>query len=252
MGTCFSCSLCWEDTVMIEETHNNRTMTEKSDRVDDIHNESPVKVGDRKIRKDTDKKEIPNISKYGSVDVKTGSENKTNDEQMDILINKLSIEYSSDIMNNLLIKLETTELSIEQATKLWEMCGDKLISKIKKQPELCIKFKLHEMNNEICSNYIKKMGIVLYERNQQEATALLVNNLECLATLLRKTNRRGADLLLDNNINKGMLLENADACKNHHKWGIAFVLYKKGGDDDSAVAIIQKYAPNYVKKLLHY
>jgi len=238
MGIC--CSLCWQDTIIVEETNgtNNTVLQTPNSVRTDI---KPDNIETQYV-----------VSKIIKPNTFEGIHTVNDPNSLDNLVNKLVQEYSSDTMNLLLTKLNNQYLTLEQCNKLWEKIGDKLINKIKKQPELAVSFKLQDMNNTIKNNYIRKIGILLYENHTQEATVLLYNHLDALAILLRKTNKRGAELLLDNNINKGFLLDNADNCAKCNKWGIAYILYKKCGNEDSAKFIINKHAPEYINKLLGY
>lgn len=168
------------------------------------------------------------------------------------IIANLTFEKDNDIMNNLLELLEQKIINIttEELILFWEMHGTIILSKIKTKPEYCINLGMHLLPHQSKNLHIEKLGILIFNTHNDDAVVLLHNNMNKIITLLNKTNKFQASFLANESTNNIKTLDHAYKCLSVHKWGMAYILFKKANDYKSATNVLELRAPKYIQILL--
>jgi len=168
------------------------------------------------------------------------------------IITNLTCEKDNDIVNNLLELLEQKIINIttDELVFFWEMHGNIILSKIKTKPEYCINLGMHLLPQQIKNLHIEKLGILIFNTHNDDAVVLLHNNMNKIITLLNKTNKFQASFLANESTNNIKTLDHAYKCLSVHKWGMAYILFKKANDYKSATNVLELRAPKYIQILL--
>lgn len=170
------------------------------------------------------------------------------------LITDLALKYDDEKMDKLLQLLRddainAIDLSVEDSIVLFEKYENQLLQKLKETPVLCIAMKIHLFPTDIKSKLIEKFGIIIFDKHPNEASILLSQNLSKLSTLLKRQHMKMGNFLIEKRDNI-VVLKNAYHCLSIHKWGIAYVLFRKAGYNDAVEEILNNKVPVYIRLLM--
>ena len=196
-----------------------------------------------------------NFTEYSGNDKNDKSDKKEIINTYGITINEimanLTFEKDNNIVNNLLELLEQKIINIttDELTLFWETHGNIILSKIKTNPEYCINLGMHLLPQQSKNLHVEKLGILIFNTHNDDAIVLLHNNMNKIITLMNRINKLQANFLANESVNNTKILEHAYKCLSIHKWGMAYVLFKKANDHKSAINVLESRAPKYMKIL---
>jgi len=179
--------------------------------------------------------------------------NSYNQCTLDELFDELE-EQNDNMIKGDLLKIIINRMSMfttEEINQVWEQYHMLIFNKIKEYPWVCIELKLNALSQDEKLKYMEKMAVIIYELYPNDAVILLHNSIRKVAILTKKINKRIGDFLLDDNIQQHIMINNAYVALSKHKYGLAYLLFKKAGRCDYANRVIEQKAPNYIKILIN-
>lgn len=220
MGACFSCSLCWENSTLVEVNETNN-------------------------------KYIP-----PSIELK---EIKPNNELINNeLINTKSLEIKNDIRiyDNFIIVdkyikmiddiLCGKEILGDELEKLWLLYGDRIINVLENDGDFSkiLLFKLHLMPDLIKFDNLIKFGRMIIKYDEQIGLILLSVKENELEKVMNKDEYK---YLTSKKIH--ILMHLTSKYKNENKNGNLYLVYKYIGDNSGCSIVLNNF-PEYVRKLI--
>lgn len=137
------------------------------------------------------------------------------------------------------------EMDSAELHHFWEYSSKNMLNMIKITPEHCIKLRLHHIQKNIRTKYMKELAILIFHTNIDDALMLLDGNSYAASHLYRSIDLKRSKLLLSTK----NLSSIAYQCRSHHEYGLSHMLFKMSKDDKAAGDVIDMFASDYIKLL---
>lgn len=177
-------------------------------------------------------------------------ENLLNEMVCNCNTNKLNI-----LVNILLINDTKLNSDYNMLTNFWKNNTEQILNYCKQDPKLIMCFGLKDLDDEYKLHILSTFSIKIFNEYMDESILLCNHNLNLIVYNIMRKNIKLGKILENRNASeeyKKIVNKNAYSALGKHKYGIAYLLFKKNNDKKGMLQIYERYVPDYIKELVNF
>ena len=137
----------------------------------------------------------------------------------------------------------------------WQKNTEQILNYCKRDPKLITYFGLKDLDKELRLQILSTFSMKIFNNFIDESMLLCKHNLNLISYNITKKNIKLGRMIDNTNMtdkDNKIIYKNAFAALSKHKYGVAYVLFKKINDKKGMKQIHDKFVPDYIKELVDF